>query len=179
MMRKITMMTLATLAAVGLAACGGDDKNTTTGGDLPEKGITVTDPWARTTAPTATTGAVYMTIASTDGDVLTAVSVPASVAGEAQMHEATTGANSGHDPGDAGTMGHDPGDTAPMTAMKGMRRVHRIEIAAGRSVHLAPGGYHIMLMRLAAPVTAGQKIPITLTFSKAGEVTVDAVARDR
>ncbi len=35
-----------------------------------------------------------------------------------------------------------------------------------------------MLMKLAGPIKAGATIPVTLTFQKAGKVTVNAVARE-
>ncbi len=166
-MRTTTTAVIAALAALSLSACGGSDSKTeaTTG----SKGVTVTGAWARTTAPGAKTGAAYLAITSEKGDTLTAVAVPASVAAEAQMHEATGG----------GEMTHDGGGSAPMNTMMGMRQVQKIEIPAGHTVRLEPGGHHIMLMGLAAPVTAGQRIPVTLTFQQAGKVTVDAIARDR
>ena len=166
-MRTTITAVIAALAALSLSACGGSDSKTkTTAGS---KGVTVTGAWARTTAPGAKTGAAYLAITSEQGDTLTAVAVPASVAAEAQMHEATGG----------GEMTHAGDGSAPMNTMMGMRQVQKIEIPAGHTVRLEPGGHHIMLMGLAAPVTAGQKIPLTLTFRQAGKVTVDAIARDR
>lgn len=51
-----------------------------------------------------------------------------------------------------------------------------LEIAPGAKVILAPMGLHIMLMGLAKPVVAGQKVPMTLIFEKAGEVPVTFIA---
>jgi copper(I)-binding protein len=59
-----------------------------------------------------------------------------------------------------------------------MQPVSQIDISAGKTVKLEPGGYHIMLMDLKAPLTKGQTFPITLTFSKAGEKTVTATVSD-
>jgi hypothetical protein len=42
----------------------------------------------------------------------------------------------------------------------------------GKTVKLAPGGYHVMLMDLTSPLKQGEKLPITLEFEKAGKVTV-------
>ena len=47
-----------------------------------------------------------------------------------------------------------------------------LPIPAGQSVKLAPGGNHIMLMELKAPLKKGDKVPVTLKFEKAGEVKV-------
>lgn len=53
-----------------------------------------------------------------------------------------------------------------------MRQVDAIELPAGQTVELKPGGYHLMLMGLKAPLKAGDKLPLTLRFEKAGEVVV-------
>ena len=51
-----------------------------------------------------------------------------------------------------------------------MREVETIPVPAGGSVLLQPGGLHIMLIGLTAPLVAGQSIPVTLRFERAGEV---------
>jgi copper(I)-binding protein len=53
-----------------------------------------------------------------------------------------------------------------------MRQVDAIELPAGQTVELKPGGLHLMLMGLKAPLKAGDSVPVTLRFEKAGEVTV-------
>lgn len=53
-----------------------------------------------------------------------------------------------------------------------MRQVDAIELATGQTVELKPGGYHLMLMGLKAPLKAGDQFPLTLKFEKAGEVVV-------
>ncbi len=53
-----------------------------------------------------------------------------------------------------------------------MRQVDAIELAAGQTGELKPGGYHLMLMGLKAPLKAGDQFPLTLKFEKAGEVVV-------
>jgi periplasmic copper chaperone A len=173
MMRKITAVAATCLVAalsLGAAACGSDDS----GSD--KVSIDVTDVWTRVTAPKQTNGAVYMTISSADGDTLTKASVPASIAARAELHE-TTGAMSS---GGSGSDSMDSADSSSMEmdSMKGMKQVQSIAIPAGKTVQLKPGGYHVMLLELAKPVTDGEKVPVTLTFEKAGELTFDAVARE-
>lgn len=63
-------------------------------------------------------------------------------------------------------------------AMMGMREVEGIDLRAGSAVTLKPGGFHIMLMGLAGPIKEGDTIPVTLTFEQAGEMVVDAPARE-
>ena len=167
-MNRITTLAAVLIAAasLGLAACG-EDEDTGPSAATTAEAVSVSGPWARVTAPEATTSAAYMTITSKDGDVLTNASVPAGIAGMAQLHETTTSGES-----------MDSMDGESMSAMKGMKEVEQIDIPAGGSLELKPGGYHIMLMELAQPIAAGDTVPVTLTFEKAGEVTVDAVARE-
>ncbi len=64
-----------------------------------------------------------------------------------------------------------------MMSMKGdvmqMRQIDAIDVKAGQTVELKPGGYHLMLMGLKAPLKAGSSFPVKLKFEKAGEVTVN------
>ena len=111
-----------------------------------------------------------MMVSTTPAAIIMSTAIPASIAGMAQLHETTTSGES--------MDSMDEMDDDSMTAMKGMKEVAKIDIPAGGSVQLKPGGYHIMLMELAKPIAAGDTVPVTLTFEKAGEVTVDAVARE-
>jgi copper(I)-binding protein len=56
-----------------------------------------------------------------------------------------------------------------------MRQVDAVPLPAGQAVVLSPGGYHIMLMDLKAPLVAGQSFPLTLTFEKAGTVETNVM----
>lgn len=109
--------------------------------------VEIKDAWARATPGGAQPVAAYVTLRSPAGDRLTAASTPA--AQEAELHTTTM---------DNGVMK--------------MRHVDAIELPAGKSVTLKPGGYHIMLMGLAHPLVEGQTFPLTLTFAKAGSETV-------
>lgn len=44
-----------------------------------------------------------------------------------------------------------------------------VDVPAGKTVKLAPGGYHVMLMNLQKPLNAGDKVPLQLTFESAGK----------
>lgn len=174
-MIRITTTALALLGAtavLGLAACGSSDDSSTSTGSASSTGVKVTNAWARVTPETAKTGAAYMTISSPDGDTLTGVSVPSSIAGMAQLHETTGSMESMDDTQSDDSM------SSSDSSMKGMKEVSEIKVPAGGSVTLKPGGYHVMLMELAKPITAGESVPLTLTFEKAGTVKVDAVAKD-
>jgi len=47
-----------------------------------------------------------------------------------------------------------------------------LAIEPGKTVKLAPGGYHLMLMELKSPLKQGDKVPLTLEFEKAGKVSL-------
>ncbi|MDB5314851.1 MAG: hypothetical protein JWO24_695 [Rhodospirillales bacterium] len=53
-----------------------------------------------------------------------------------------------------------------------MRPVGGIPLPPGETVTLAPGGLHLMLIGLAAPLVVGADVPLTLRFERAGTVTV-------
>ena len=157
---KITGLLLAVVAGAGLfASCGSDDSSS---------GPEITKVWARTSPMETSLGAVYMNISSKDGDELIDVSVDPSIAAMAQIHEmvmATTDTSM--------SMTSD----APTDEMV-MQEVDSVVIEAGGSVDLMPGGYHIMLMEIAAPLELGAKFEVTLTFAAAGKITVVAEVRD-
>ena len=51
-----------------------------------------------------------------------------------------------------------------------------IDLPAGKTIHLAPSGYHVMLVGLNAPLTANSMFEITLVFQNAGEKTIKGMA---
>lgn len=115
-------------------------------------GIHIDQVWARATPGNAKTGAIYLTITNTGTtpDTLEgAASTPA--AAHADLHEMKM---------ENGVME--------------MRPVPSLTIAPGKSVVLAPGGYHVMLTGIKAPLKEGQTVPLTLTFAHAGPQQVTA-----
>ena len=59
-----------------------------------------------------------------------------------------------------------------------MRPVPHIEVPAGGEAMLRPGGLHLMFMGLRAPLVQGTRIPVTLRFAEAGEVTLELEVRE-
>ena len=109
--------------------------------------LEVSNAWARATPGKAENGAAYLTIQSPTADRLLSLSSP--VAKKAELH------------------------TMSMEGMvMKMRPLADLEISAGQPVTLKPGGQHVMLLGLDAPLREGQSIPLTLTFEKAGTRTV-------
>lgn len=118
--------------------------------------VTVKDAWVRGTVPAQTTTGAFMTLTSTAEARLVGAASP--VAKMVEIHE---------------SMMH--GGTAQM------HEVQVVALPAGKAVELKPGGHHVMLMGLRAPLNAGEHVPITLTFEdakgKRSTVEVSAVVR--
>lgn len=174
--RSIRLLTLAIAAlALSVLVIGCGDDETSTSGAAATTKPSISDVWARTTAEAAKTGAIYMTIKGSDqADKLTAAAVDESIAGETQIHEVVSMSEAGETAMDDHSMAEGEMDSGEMM----MREVDAIDIPAGGSVVLKPGGYHVMLLELKGPIEAGDKIAVTLTFEKAGDVKVEATARD-
>ncbi len=102
--------------------------------------VTIQNPWVRATVQGQMATGAYMALTSANGARLKSVSSP--VAGVAEVHEMRM-----------------DGDIMTMAAVKG-----GLELPAGKTVELKPGGYHIMLMDLKAPVRKDSKLPMTLVF---------------
>ncbi len=119
--------------------------------------LDVEDAWARNSAGMADAGAVYMTITGgEEADRLTGVTIGSNIAGMAQVHE---------------TAMDDDG-------LMSMQEVPQIDIPANGEVSLEPGGFHVMIMPLADPLTAGDEFTITLNFEQAGPVEVTVEVRE-
>lgn len=112
--------------------------------------ITIEQQWARATPSGAHTGAVYMTLdnKASSADRLTGAS--SNVADKVQVHE--------------------------MTVVNGVMQMRELaqglSIPPGGSVILKPGSYHVMLIGLKKPLTPGETFLLTLTFEKAGNISV-------
>ena len=118
--------------------------------------ITVKDPWVRATVPQQKATGAFMQITAPKAARLVEASSP--VAGVTEIHEMT--------------MDND---------IMRMRAVPGIDLPAGKAVELKPGGYHVMLMDLKAPITEGQDVPVTLVIEGADKkretVVIKATAR--
>jgi copper(I)-binding protein len=119
---------------------------------LAATSVSVENAWTRATPPGARVGVGYLTIRSSTADRLVGASSPA--AARVELH---------------------------VTEKKGevmrMREVKGYDVPAGGSFELAPGGAHLMLVDLKAPLKEGTKVPLTLRFERAGEVKVELQVR--
>lgn len=114
-------------------------------------GITVVKPWARATPGGAKVAGAYLEIRAAAGVEDNLIAAKSPVAGSVELHDHVD---------DGGVMK--------------MRKQETIPIKGAQSVVLKPGGLHIMLMELKAPLKEGDKVQFTLVFEKAGELTIEA-----
>ena len=103
------------------------------------QGVHVDNAWVRATVAGQKATGAFMTLTAKDGARLVGVASPS--AGVTEIHEMAM-----------------EGDV-----MK-MRAVPELQIPAGKAVELKPGGYHVMLLDLKAPLAADSTVPVTLTF---------------
>ncbi|MET4384854.1 copper(I)-binding protein [Bradyrhizobium sp. F1.4.3] len=118
--------------------------------DVKAGDLVITQAWSRATPGGAKVAGGFLTIENKGSAPDKLIGVSADIAGKAEIHEMTT---------DNGVMKMRPLD-------KGL------VIEPGKTVKLAPGGYHLMLQELKSPFKEGEKVPVTLEFEKAGKVTV-------
>lgn len=57
--------------------------------------------------------------------------------------------------------------------MMRMRKIEAVDLQAGVTTALKPGGLHIMLIEIKKPLQVGQSVPLTLRFEKAGTVQLN------
>jgi hypothetical protein len=112
--------------------------------------IDVGHPHARATAPGQPTGGAYLRLENRGTTADRLLSASTDVVASVEMHEMKM-----------------DGDVMRM------RQVDAIDLPAKQAVVLAPGGLHLMLIGLKAPLKAGDRFPLTLRFEKAGEVKVE------
>jgi periplasmic copper chaperone A len=137
-----TMAMAAMLAALLAAPVRAEDVKA---GDL-----VISQAWSRQTPSGAKVAGGYLTIENKGATADRLVSGSGDVAGRVEVHEMAM---------DRGVMTMRPLD-------KGLA------IDPGKTVKLAPGGHHLMLMDLKSPLKQGDKVPLTLQFEKAGKVNV-------
>ncbi|WBX84609.1 copper chaperone PCu(A)C [Sphingosinicella microcystinivorans] len=111
--------------------------------------ITVSDAWARETAPAQKAGGGFMIIDNAGNRADRLLSAASGVADKVELHTVSM---------DGGVM--------RMRPVAG-----GIAIPARGKVELRPGSFHIMFMGLKAPLRRGETVPVTLRFARAGTVT--------
>ncbi len=112
--------------------------------------IAIVQPWARATPRGASVGAGYMKLINTGEvpDRLIAAATP--VAPKVEIHE--------------------------ISLAGGVMRMREVatglELKPGPTVDLSPGTYHVMFVGLRQPLQAGEQVPVTLVFERAGKIDI-------
>lgn len=136
---------LKTLAASVFFVTVGAHADPITVGDLVIDGTV-----ARATVPGQKVGGGYMTITNNGAETERLVGAMASFSGKVEIHQMMM-----------------ENDIMKMSALP-----DGLEIPAGETVMLKPGGYHVMFMKLEGPLKVGEERNATLVFEKAGKVNV-------
>lgn len=113
-------------------------------------GIVVEGAFARSTIGASRNGVVYLTVrnGADAADRLVGASTPVAQRAELHFHERD-------------------GDVLKM------RRIEAVVLGARATVAFKPGGMHVMLLGLTAPLKEGESFPLTLEFEASGALTVD------
>src|SRR3979409_494128 len=117
-------------------------------GEIKAGDLVVSQAWSRATPGGAKVGGGYLTIDNKGSAPDRLIGGSADIAARVQIHEMAT--NNG------------------VTTMRPLG--NGLTIEPGKTVKLAPGGYHLMLLDLKSPLKQGDKVPVTLEFDKAGKV---------
>jgi copper(I)-binding protein len=142
---------IRTLFAAVVAAClGGGLAAPALAHDYKLGDLEIHHPWARASIGAAKAGAAYMSVVNqgTSPDHLIGAASP--VAEKVQIHT-----------------------NLIEDGVAKMRPLEAVEVNPGEPTVLQPGGIHIMLMGLEAPLVEGQTFPLTLNFEKAGTIEVE------
>jgi len=143
MKRTMTALVFACLlSGLSLAAARAEEVKA---GDL-----VITQAWTRAPPGGAKTGGGFLTIENKGTAPDKLIGASADSAGKVEVHE--------------------------MATTDGVMKMRPVEggltIEPGKTVKLAPGGFHLMIMELKSPLKQGGKLPVTLQFEKAGKVAV-------
>lgn len=143
-MRRIVFM-LAAICGLAFSTAVFSMDHVTRAGDLE-----IASAWARAMLPSQPAGGGYLTVTNrgTEPDRLVGGSTPA--AGRVEIHTMEV-----------------VNDVMTMRPVEG-----GLEIPAGGTVELKPGGFHVMFMEVEEPFQEGDTLSVTLEFEKAGEVEV-------
>lgn len=125
------------------------------GAPTPSGTVTVHDGWARETTAGVTVSAGYGRIENGTGAAVRLIGTETPVAGKVEIHNVTT---------EGGVMRMRP-------------LADGLDIPAGETVELRPGGYHLMLLELRQSLRRGETVPVTLRFDSGPSVRADFTVR--
>jgi copper(I)-binding protein len=110
--------------------------------------IEISSAWARAMLPGQPAGGGFLTITNKGGEADRLVGVSSAAAGKVEVHSMEI-----------------VNDVMTMRPVEG-----GLEIPAGATVALKPGGLHLMFMKVSEPFRDGGAVPVSLEFEKAGKI---------
>ncbi len=123
--------------------------------DYELQGLTIKHPWARASIGAAKAGVAFMQIENAGAATDRLIAVETEVAKHAALHTHIM-----------------DGDIMKMRPVEG-----GIEIPPKGMAMLKPGGQHVMLMGLKAPLEEGDGMMMKLTFEKAGSIEIMVIVQ--
>ena len=153
---------LAAALLLPLAACSSDPSDgseaggaASDGGGTSAEGLTLVDPWVKAAEEGMTSA--FGTLTNATGRALQLISASTPSAGMVELHE---------------TMGDGSG------GMSMQEKEGGFPVPDGGELVLEPGGNHLMLMDLAAPLRPGDEVELTLQCEDGTELVVTATVKD-
>jgi periplasmic copper chaperone A len=143
-MRSVARMLVSAMLFAGVIAAPAG------AAEIKAGDLVITQAWSRATPNGAKIGSGYFTVENKGTTADRLIGVSADIAGKVEVHEMAT---------KDGVMTMRPLD-------KGLT------IDPGKTIKLAPGGSHLMMFDLKAPLKQGDVLPVTLEFEKAGKVKI-------
>jgi copper(I)-binding protein len=120
--------------------------------DYTLKSLSIDHAFARATPPGAKSGGAFFVVENAGKTPDKLIRAASPVAGAVELHQMAM-------------------DGGIMT----MRAMTAMDVPAAGKLELSPGGYHLMLLDLKQPLKVGDKVPLTLTFVRAGSVDITVV----
>ncbi|HPU39016.1 MAG TPA: copper chaperone PCu(A)C [Microthrixaceae bacterium] len=159
---RLAAVPVVLVAGLGLIGCGNDDTSTAStttaaskGSESAKAGLTMSDAWVKTTTEAKSAAFGVLHNGGTTDLVVTGATTP--LTSKVELHETVASADG---------------------SMKMQPKEGGFTVPAGGDLTLQPGGDHIMLMDLTAPITAGEDVSLTLQLKDGSTVKVKATAKD-
>lgn len=118
----------------------------------PSEQVIVSDVWGRPSPGSAANAAFYMSIHNNGSELEVLVTADIDICAKTELHESIVDDNS----------------------VMSMHHVDKIGLPPGETIHLEPGGLHIMCIDRQAELEPGDQIPITLHLAHEGDLSVEA-----
>ncbi len=115
-----------------------------------EGDIVVRDAWVREVPPGASVSAAYMTIENKGSQVDKLTALSSDAAENVEIHMSNVDEN----------------------GIAKMERIKTLELPAGESLELKPGGMHVMLIGLKESLIGIESVTMNLSFEKAGDMLI-------